>query len=234
MKNKLEVKNKIKALEISIVAIIICGIFYYIAQILKFPYMQSSLIKITLFLIVPSAYFIIRKKKEVLQNMFKIKSIKEIKLGLILVSILILIASSLMLLVYNIDEFRNLAMQAGNTINKTLNNFIITSLYIVCINAFLEEFFFRGIVFLELNKTANKTYAMIFSAILFSLYHLAIFQPGMEPFMYIIGYIILFFTGLIFNYIDSHSKNIYNSWIVHAAANMSINLFGIYILINLK
>ncbi len=234
IKIKEYIKENKREIALSIISIIACITYFYVSKIMDLPYFRASFIKIIMFCIIPTIYLYMIKEKESVKNFFKIKSIKDIKVGLFTVLGVILLSSISMYLISNVEFFEKIAIDASKTINMGVIEYCITTCYIVFVNALLEEYFFRGIIFLELFKGKNKKYAMIFSAILFSLYHSAIFEPGMNIIMYLLGYFGLFATGIIFNYIDIKSKTIYNSWLVHAIANTSINMIGLYILLRLK
>lgn len=108
--------------------------------------------------------------------------------------------------------------------NKT--NYIFMYIYIFTINAFLEEMFFRGYLFLKLSKFMEEKHANIFSAFMFGIYHIGItgelsFKLG------IISVIGLFIVGYIFNLFNKDNKNIYSSYLIHASSNIAINTIGL-------
>ena len=47
-----------------------------------------------------------------------------------------------------------------------------------------------------------------------------------SPYLFILALTGLFVGGLIFDYINDKSENIYNSWLVHMFANFAINTIG--------
>ena len=89
-----------------------------------------------------------------------------------------------------------------------------------------NSFDFRGFGFICLKKNANRIFAYVLSALLFSVYH-----GGMTAGYYNIGIFLLtlaalFIAGLFFNFINEQSENIYASWIIHIFANLGINTVG--------
>lgn len=58
---------------------------------------------------------------------------------------------------------------SGMSVNA--DNFIYVALYISFINSLLEEFFFRGYVFLILKKDSSLKFAYGFSSLMFAFYH---------------------------------------------------------------
>lgn len=124
----------------------------------------------------------------------------------------------------DLDNIQNILSDSLN-ISKT--NFIYVALYISFINSLLEEFFFRGFIFLNLNGTMTRWKAYVISAFGFSIYHVAILSNWFNPLLFIVALIGLFVGGVIFNWLDEKTQNIYNSWLVHMFANFAINTVGL-------
>ena len=106
------------------------------------------------------------------------------------------------------------------------NNYLLVAGYFSFFNSLLEELFFRGFIFLGLYNLGYKKLAHIFSAGLFAVYHVAIFATWFNPSLMTICIIGLFIGGVIFNYIDIKSNTIFNSWIVHILADLTIAYIG--------
>ncbi len=102
--------------------------------------------------------------------------------------------------------------------------------YICIINSLLEEFFFRGFAFLMLSRFAGSKIAYLFSAGLFSLYHIAIMQNWFSPLVFALLLAGLFFSGFIFNWLSQRYQNIYAPWIVHICSNLAINTVGLVLI----
>jgi len=109
----------------------------------------------------------------------------------------------------------------------TRANFLLVGLYITFGNSFLEEFFFRGFVFLALYKQGKKLAAYLFSAALFGLYHIAIFQTWFNPWLIVLALFGLGSVGLIFNWLNTRPGGFLNSWLTHALADSAIILIGL-------
>ena len=69
--------------------------------------------------------------------------------------------------------------------------------------------------------------AYVISAFGFSIYHVAILSNWFNPLLFIVALIGLFVGGVIFNWLDEKTENIYNSWLVHMFANFAINTVGL-------
>ena len=189
-------------------------------------YMVKSIIKIILFLIIP---FIYSYKVHInpVMEFFKIKSLKELIKAFILgIGIYIFIIAAYFILKGFID-LDNIKTILDSSLSVNKYNFIYVSLYISFINSLLEEFFFRGFIFFNLNKTMTLVMSYSISAFAFSIYHVAILANWFNPILFIVSLIGLFIGGLIFNKLNIRNGNIYNSWLVHMFANFAINTVGL-------
>lgn len=115
--------------------------------------------------------------------------------------------------------------------NITAQNFIFVALYISFINSLLEESFFRGMLFLKLGSTWNRRAAFILSAFLFSVYHIGIMTSWFSPMMFVLIVGLLFIAGLVLNLFCEWGKSFVASWVIHIAANFSINTIGFIMLL---
>ena len=126
----------------------------------------------------------------------------------------------------DVFDFSGITSALTNNIGVNGDNFIFVSLYISFVNSLLEEFFFRGFSFLTLRRISSSKFAYIFSAAVFSLYHVAMMIGWFSAGVFIIILAGLFAGGLIFNYLNDKSGTIYPSWFVHMFANFAINTVG--------
>ena len=102
------------------------------------------------------------------------------------------------------------------------------TLYIVFINAGLEEWYFRGFAFLRLRHVLPKRWAMGGSAGLFAAYHLAL-MAGLFPLPLYLSLVIgLVGVGVVLCWIDEVSNSLWPSFIVHASANLAMNLVAMH------
>lgn len=188
-------------------------------------YIYKSMIKIIMFLLIPLIYTAYDNNIKI-KDIFMIKSKKKlyssIFLGL-LVYITILGAYLILKGFINLESIKD--MLAEN-LKVNRGNFIFVALYISFINSLLEEFFFRGFIFLNLNKLITSKYAYIISAIAFAVYHVAIMGSWFSPLIFVLAMAGLFVGGIIFNYLNESNQNIYSSWLVHMMANFAINTVG--------
>ena len=103
----------------------------------------------------------------------------------------------------------------------TRENCLSVFAYIIVVNSFLEEAFFRGFVFQLMMD--RKTGALV-SALLFAVYHIGIVATWFNPLVFALCIIGLAGVGLFLQWLSERS--IIGSWLPHAAANTAINLIG--------
>lgn len=216
-------KNKF----IIISSLIIVGILYTVEQYLMVNYLFKTLSKIILFIIIPYIYIKYVKKKSI-KNALNLKGMnkKQFSYGIIFGILCFIIVIIAYLIFKKFIDFKGILNEMQNKSQITPANFIFVGLYITFVNSFLEEYFFRGYIFLNLYEKGNKIGAYIFSSLLFSLYHLTIFKSWFDlqiMFLVLFG---LFSVGILFNILDTKSRNFINSWIVHILADSAIILIG--------
>lgn len=199
----------------------------FVDYIISPDYYIKAIVKLVLFLALPMLYFYFNKNSD-FKSLFVFKKGQAKILFLIGVAIFTIIVGGYFLL-GSFFDLSNITKALESDIGVNKNNFIMVSFYIAIVNSFLEEFFFRGFAFLELKKLSNRNYAMIMSATFFALYHIAMVANWFDIILVLLVTIILFIGGLLFNFINEKSNNIYSSWIVHMFANLGINFIG-YIL----
>lgn len=210
-------------LGISVLSIIIMYIFEGPAIA---GYFQKSAIKMIMFLGLPILYTLYDKNIKIRDN-FKIKSKKGLIGSLVLGIGVYLVILTAYFILKNFIDLSNIIKLLDKNVSVNQENFLWVALYISFVNSLLEEFFFRGFIFLNLKRTGGRKFAYISSAFVFAIYHVAIMGSWFRPIIFIIAMTGLFVGALIFNYLNEKSNNIYNSWLVHMMANLSINTVGL-------
>ncbi len=123
-------------------------------------------------------------------------------------------------------DFSNVTTELVNSYGVKKENFVPVAIYISFVNSLLEEFFFRGFVFFTLKKLASKRFAYGVSALVFSLYHIAIMSSWFNIFLFALLLLSLFVAGLMFSWLNERRETIYTSWFVHMFANFATNTIG--------
>lgn len=218
--------NKRKTIiNIFIIMIISLSIMYITDSIINPGYIYKSVIKLLLFMAIPVLYTMVDRNIK-LKEIFKLRSKKQLLISIILgLGVYIIIFTAYLILKSFID-LENIKNIMEKSINVNRDNFIQVAIYISFINSLLEEFFFRGFIFLNFKKLFKRELAYIASALAFAIYHVAIMANWFTVPLFILSMIGLFVGGLIFNYLNDKNSNIYSSWLVHMAANFAINTVG--------
>ncbi len=223
MKNILSRKQAIYL----ILSVIICALaMCFVDAVIKPQYFVKSIIKLCLFLLVPSIYFLINKsERTAIKSLFAFKW-KNIVVAFFLgVFIYAVILGGYFLLRSSFD-FSVIVGKLTENAGVHAGNFLYVSLYISLVNSFLEEIFFRGFGFIVLKNRTSRLFAYVFSALLFALYHTGMmigYYDFPVLFLAISG---LFVAGIMFNFLNEKGESIYTSWLVHMFANFGINTVG--------
>lgn len=215
-----------KKRNIILIVLVGCLIMGIVDAVIKPNYLIKSFIKVLLFSIMPILYSRYYKDLD-LKSLFKINDKKEVVIALLSgLAIFSFILGSYFLLGRFFD-FSNIVSSLSENIGVKSSNFIFVAIYISFANSLLEEFFFRGFAFLKLKEVASRKFAYIFSALAFSLYHLAMMIGWFDIVLFTLTMLGLFIGGLIFNYFNEKYKNIYVTWLIHMFANFAINFIGL-------
>lgn len=189
-------------------------ILFLVEQVIELPYIIKTLIKLPLFTVYP----LIRLKG------IKFKVEKDLKLVIgasVFVFSVILLA---FIILRGFLDFEAITsdIQGRMAIDRTL--FIFACLYTVFINSFIEELFFRGLLF----QAGDYKYSLV-SALMFATYHVAIFKSWFSLPIVILVLFGLVVGGLIFNYFVKRTQSILSSWLIHMSADLIIVLIGFWI-----
>jgi membrane protease YdiL (CAAX protease family) len=199
-------------------------ILYYVDAALRLNYLNKVLIKISLIVL----SYILGRIIGLDFNFLKPKKTKAYKKGLVVSIIAFAVIIIGFLVIRNYLDYQVMIDEFKNKYELTGIKFFIASIYLVVFNAFLEEYFFRGFVFFNLN---NRKFAYVFSSLAFSIYHISNFKNWFtNDLLIIIPLAGLFLSGILFNNLDSKSKDIYNSYIPHFAADLAIVIIGYFII----
>ncbi len=200
---------------------------------LKPPYAVKSVIKILLFLIVPMVYYLFNKDDRAVLGRLFVPKKNALLLALALGAGCFAVIVGGYFLLRGSFDFSGITESLMQDSGITADDFIYVSLYISFCNSFLEEFFFRGYAFLTLKKHTGRAFAYIFSAFLFSFYHVGMTLGWMHIFLFILELVGLAVGAVIFNWLNERTETIYPSWLVHMLCNFGINtvgfiLFGVF------
>ena len=190
-------------------------------------YLYSSVFKVFLFISFPLIYYRIVLRGKFTDYLFIKGDSRNIKCSCLLgVCVFLFIWGLFFLLRPLIDG--QLISDALDANGITGDNFHFVFIYIVLINATLEQIFFRGFIFMTLYRMGFKSYAHVYSSLLFSLYHVPIIWGGVSWGIMLLCVVGLVVAGLIFNFLAVKCKNLAGSIIVHVSANFALNTIVLY------
>lgn len=216
-------KNKSVIAIVSIVALG-CLIMGITDAIIKPTYVIKSIVKIIFFLVIPMIYF--WKTKEIDIKKIIVPNKRGFIIALLLgIAVYVLIIGAYMIL-KDIYDFSKITGLLTSNVGVNSGNFVFVAIYISFFNSLLEEFFFRGIAFLGMLTYSGKKSSYMFSSIMFALYHVAIMIGWFSIGLFLLVMVGLIIGGVLFNYLNEKSGNVYSSWAVHMFANFAINTIG--------
>ena len=203
-----------------------CAAMAVVDAIIVPSYLVKSLIKLALFLVLP-LFYSLTQQRALLCHIFSLHGKRGILEPLFLgLAVYGLIIGGFFLGERLIDWSR-----ISSSLKNSQENIFLMGAYICLVNSLLEEFFFRGFAFLMLKELTNPKIAYLFSAGLFSLYHIAIMQNWFSPLVFALMLAGLFISGIFFNWLNERYQSIYASWMVHLFANLAINTVGLLLII---
>jgi membrane protease YdiL (CAAX protease family) len=213
---------------IFISSLLACAALYYVEQGIGVSYAIKTGVKLLVFLLIPAIYFILKRDKNIyILTTSKSNEKKSLFTGLFsgLIFFIILIAAYFIL--QSFIDFKPIISELETKLKITPLNFIFIGIYITLGNSFIEEYFFRGFVFLGIYNAGKPGAAYFYSSLLFAIYHIMIFRSWFSIPLFLLAIFGLFLVGILFNWMDTKSDNFVNSWIAHILADGAIILIGL-------
>lgn len=214
-------------------SILVVALLYIFDQVMTLNYLSKIALKTALFIIFPMIYTILTGENVLKSSIENIKTNESKKLGLnrglILGAIVFIIIVIAYVFMHQYIDSTQLVLEFQEKYKIDKNNIIYYSFYLVFVNSFIEEFFFRGFLFLNMKRLGFRKTAYAFSSLLFAVYHIANFQNWFSVPIFVLALVGLFAGGYIFNYLDDEQETFLNSWFVHICADLAIVVIGLYI-----
>ena len=222
--NKITPYNKIAVY--ILIPFIACFMLFILEQVLLVDYFTKTSAKLILFAGIPLLVWYLYKPlgNKPLDNSkeINIKLSTRLLPGLYIgISVIGIVVLAYLLFRNSLDSVSIMA-ELNEKSKITKQSYFYTGLYITLGNSFLEESFFRNYIFLNLYRSNFKRLAYIASALLFSVYHLAIFNTWFSPLILLLALCGLTIAGLLLNYIVIKTNSMLSSWIIHICANIAI------------
>ena len=206
---------------------IACLSLYLVEQVLAVDYAVKTVAKILIFIAIPLFYAKFFGNSLTQQASRTVPRQRGYWSGLMLGGAAFLIILVTFYFTRNLLDLQGIVNELQDKSKITPANFLLVGLYITLVNSFLEEYFFRGFVFLSLYRHGKGRVAYIYSASLFAVYHLAIFKTWFSGPLMILALLSLVMVGFVFNWLTARSGSFINSWITHIVADSAIILIGL-------
>ncbi len=223
--------NKKKFVYLIITSLITVASLYISDQILAVSYMSKVFLKVILFATFPVIYRI-GTGENILRlsyvNFFKRAHPKRqrINISIVLGIAIFVVLWIVQLYLLPYIDTSQLVYEFEEKYKINQGNIVYYSIYLVFLNSFLEEFFFRGYIFLGMKRLGYRKSAYVISATLFAVYHIANFKNWLNIGVFILAILGLIVGGCIFNAMDDRQETFLNSWFVHICADVAIVLTG--------
>lgn len=201
-------------------------ILFIVEQVLKMPYLVKTAVKVPMFLIIPLLFYKYKLKQKLIIRMHK----AELKY-IITWSAIVFVA--IFLVYFMIQSFIDIEAIGSDFTNRMAIShqmMLFAGAYSIIINSFIEEIFFRGFIFQSLLKLGWNKRAYIYSALLFALYHVAIFRTWFNFGMMGLMLVGLFVGGIIFAYFVKRTESFLAAWLIHMTADLAIIAIGLRML----
>lgn len=217
-----------KMITAAVLAIFTIGFLSYFDGVLKPSYWYKSLVKGALFSTVVLLYC--RIFQDDLIRVLHIR--KKLPSGKLLIFMFLVYAGIICAYLILKDQI-DLSGIRESLLNKeglTKKNFPFIFSYIIIVNSFLEEGFFRGFLYHAFADNGRKVTGMLVSSFLFAIYHLGIVATWFHPLILLLCIAGLMGAGIFLQLICEREDNLLASWIVHGFANLAINTIGVFML----
>lgn len=229
------VSNKAKIL-ILLLLIILPPIFIFVSrEMFEANYLTSSIYKIIF--LTPLFYRLWIERKSLKQSILEGISFENFKKNILKLFVFGAFLAGIYLASFFI--FRShidlgfIGEKLKELANINIENIIFIGLYIIIINSFLEEFFWRGFVFEKLRKFLRPWMAYLISGIAFSFHHMVFYYNWFNPGFFILVTFGLFMYAMILNYIFEKYRDLLSCWLVHSLSDIVQISIGVMILSSL-
>ena len=202
------------------IPILACFILFVLEQIMLVDYITKTCAKLLLFLGIPLLVHIVYKQDIIYRT--STVGLTSVLPGICIGAGVIVIILIAYLLFKSYIDAGSIMAELNEKSRITKETYLYTGIYISLGNSFLEEFFFRKYIFLGLYRSGSVKLAYVASALLFSVYHLAIFNTWFSPTVLLLALLGLLAAGLILNYITAKTGSLLSSWIIHICSNIAI------------
>ncbi len=211
-----------KARWIILYSIITILLLYLLSQVFELSYFISLGAKLLVFLLLP-----ILLNKLVFKHKIPFRLEKKNLYRLIVISVVIILV--IVCAYWLLQPFIDVSTIKNDFVNRQKINtsiFLFPVFYTIFANSFIEEFFFRGFIFMGLKN--RPIIAAVFSSLCFALYHMSILATWFTLPLTILTIVGLFLGGLIFSYFVHKTDSLFASYFIHMSADIGVVIVGIF------
>ena len=195
-----------------------------VEQLWQLGYLLKSLVKVTLTVILIGMACAVQKKPP--QEVIFFRRMKPAKTLFLVMGVMfagvflgfLLLRGGLDL---NLIRERLMAKEG-----LTRQNCLFVFAYIILVNSFLEEAFFRGF----LGHALPEPWGIVFGSLAFAVYHIGILDTWVNFGMLVLMTVGLAAVGAALQMICDRFDSLKASWLVHGCANLAINAIGCYVI----
>ena len=222
-KKKKYLMNTKKQIALLLFLIVLPPFIIFLSRLL-FPanYFFSSIYKIIY--LSPLLFRIYIEKKTLKKSLFENFSLKNFKKN-ILSTIIIgaFLATFYISSFVVLNKFLDLQIIIDKLqvlISLNLINLIFIGIYIISINSLLEEYFWRGFLFNNLEKLIKPWMAYTLTGIAFSFHHVMFYYNWFNLTFFLIVTIGLAIYAIIMNFIFQRNKDLFSCWLAHGMVDV--------------
>lgn len=203
------------------IAIAALLIVMYTEQFIRPAYFTKSAVKVVSFAGAVILYAVISGRK--MREIIRFQKPKKLG-GLIACIALFFLGIGVLFIIFrNQLDLASIRRSLVEKEGLTKGNCFFVFGYIILVNSFLEESFFRGFFS---GLVPNRKLGWTVSAVLFSLYHIGIIGGWFHPAILCLCIVGLAAVGLFLQFLLERYHSVVASYIVHASANVAINTIG--------
>lgn len=222
----MDVINNKKALYVCVYALLVLLLLYYVEQVMLLPYLIKTLIKFPLFTLVPWLFW-----HHVLEgHLTFLFDRKYLTMMLAACVVVVLSLLGVFVLVNAFIDIGAISDDFSNRMKIGRSTIVFAAVYTSVVNSLIEEYFFRGMLFLGLKKLGHRQVGYCLSSLFFALYHVTIFLQWFSWPIMLLALIGLVIGGLIFAWFADRTDSLISSWLIHITADALLMVLGLFVL----
>ena len=199
-------------------------ILYVVEQVLQLPFMIKTIIKLPMFTLLPG-WMLTHVYGKKIGFVWPKKHLHFMVIGMTTVVVSIL---SGYYIVESLVDVEVISMDITNRMQIGTGTMVLAALYTTLVNSLIEEYFFRGFLFLGLRHSGHRRLAYVVSAVLFALYHVTIFLNWFTWPVMLLALLGLVAGGLIFGWFADKTDSLIGSWLIHISADIALIAIGFF------